>query len=112
MGTGQRRNARINRELPARIANTIVSVKNITRSGLQAACPGMLFDFLAPALRSGTTDIAITLGDNEVARMQCRVVYVSQCGDEYLMGLEFTAFEQNSESLLIDLVTEREQSAA
>jgi len=112
MGIEQRRFPRFNVELTARVQRTTVSVKNISRSGLQAACPAMLFDFLAPALEAGTAELSLTITEEQVARARCKVVYVSEYGDEYLIGLEFAEFEEDGEAMVAGLIAERTQSEA
>ncbi len=111
MGSEQRRFPRFNVELSAKIKATNVSVKNVSMTGMQVACPGMFFDFLAPTLKAGDVELALAITDDQVARMKCKVVYLSDFGDETVIGLSFSEFLEDGETLYRGLIAEREQAA-
>lgn len=94
----QRHHPRIPASLRVELGGFEFSTTNISVTGLQVACPGMIFDLLSDELEAA--ELVVVLPDQKRVRGRCRLVYASEWNDEYLLGLEFANFEDNGHELL------------
>jgi hypothetical protein len=78
-----------------------MTTTNVSLTGLQLSCPGLLFGLLSPALEAGSLDVTLKFPDStDTARARCTVIYVAHYGYEYLIGVRFGEFEADGFEVL------------
>lgn len=82
---------RVSKRLPVQLEGREMTTTNISRSGmqLQVSCPQSWLLSLQQTWDPAATAVQITLPSNDLMRFECSVAYVSECEDEYLIGLKF-----------------------
>lgn len=82
---------RVSRRLPVQIEGREMTTTNISQSGLQlqVSCPQSWLQSLQQTWDRTATDVQIELPTDGIMRFECSVAYVSECEDEYLIGLKF-----------------------
>ena len=92
-GEDRRGCPRLSATLRVEAAGVNLATTNVSTSGMQLSCPGLLFGLLQPALERGTLDAKVELGPDVTVTVRCGVVYVAHYGYEYLLGARFVEFE-------------------
>ncbi len=84
---------------------------NISLGGTQLSCERMQGDMLlkSPKFRGDTVDIKLSLSAEKVCFIKCEVSYFTPYDeDEYLIGIKFLEFIDNSLELLAAFINENE----
>ena len=102
MSTERRDIPRFKAILDVQLQGLRVSTNNICISGAQVSCPSMNFEFLSPELASEAINATVMLPGDKRIQCVCLTEYVTDYGDEYLIGLKFTEFEGNGKELLTE----------
>jgi hypothetical protein len=78
---------------------------NISLHGAQLCCPYMRYTAFKAASRNQKTRLNWNIPDDPVAiSSKAALRYANLCDDEYLIGLEFTEFEGDSEQKWCDFI--------
>ncbi len=85
---------RISKRLTVHMVGFELYSTNVTAAGLQLECPGHRLAALRTRWDPAATPVQIELPDGQHIGAECSVTYVSECDDDYLIGL---AFEQMDE---------------
>lgn len=82
---------RVPRRLPVKMEGREMTTTNISQSGLQVqvSCPQSWLQSLQQTWDRSATAVQIELPTDGIMRFECSVAYVSECEDEYLIGLKF-----------------------
>ena len=93
MPSERRDKLRVDNELPVWIHNRELHTSNISLAGMQVSFPS-LTDGRPISLESDKLPATITLPNKERVRTRCRMVYLSDDGEQVLAGLQITGFEE------------------
>ena len=93
----QPRYPRLRANLRIRIHGMYMATTNISLSGAQVSCPAMKYQVLGAKLASGDAPVQIVLDDDRIDG-KAKVMYASDYGDEFLLGVVFTGFEPESDT--------------
>lgn len=88
----ERRTARrVSKRLPVQMEGREMTTTNISQSGLQVqvSCPQSWLQSMEQTWDRTATAVQIKLPTDDIMRFECSVAYVSECEDEYLIGLKF-----------------------
>ncbi|TNF98997.1 MAG: PilZ domain-containing protein [Gammaproteobacteria bacterium] len=85
--------------LPVNINGLPLHTNNISLSGLQISCPSLMLAMLGDGLEGNTLQVDLTLAGQGKIMTECEVVYVSDYGEEYLIGLHFNSFDGSGQSV-------------
>ena len=88
----------VNRQLAVPVSGLEMLSSNVSRTGLQVACPQMRFASIEKAVRSGQLEAEIELPDTLTLNATCGVAYTSDYGDEILIGLRLERFTESGAS--------------
>lgn len=96
----ERRTApRLIKQIPIRAGHAEFSSTNLSRTGLQFGCPSMWKLRLQPILDAGAITATMELPDDQRVTFDGKIVYSSAVDDEYLVGIEFTGFHGDDETI-------------
>ncbi len=87
-----RRVQRFVKRLAVTVRDMDLYTTNVSASGMQIAVPAMRMFELTTDLEARLMNANITLPNRRCVTATCQVAYVSQYGDEYLIGLHFMNF--------------------
>ncbi len=87
-----RRVPRFVKRLAVVVRGILLHTSNLSASGMQVAVPAMRIFEIKPDLDAGLMNASIRLPNQQLIAAACDVAYVSQYGDEYLIGLHFKNF--------------------
>jgi hypothetical protein len=99
MGIENRRHPRYSARVELGIRGLQIYTNNVSISGFQCSCPTMLMGILLPEDAGGAMDATAKLPDGTVCRFNARVAYLTDYGDEFLIGAQITAFESDGEEI-------------
>ena len=82
---------RVSKRLPVRMEGRELTTTNISKSGLQlqVSCPQSWLQSLQQTWDRTAIAVQLELPTDGIMRFECSVAYVSECEDEYLIGLKF-----------------------
>ena len=83
-----------NRRLRVRVGHCDTYTSNVSASGLQLVYPAMRYPALAKYIADALFVLQLELPDRSVIKARGRAVYTYECGDEYLVGVEFRGFSE------------------
>jgi c-di-GMP-binding flagellar brake protein YcgR len=109
----KRSSQRYHAYLDVEIGNSALPLKttNISLGGTQLTCGRMQGDMLLESekFRGNTVDIKLSLNANMVCFIKCEVRHFTLYDeDEYLIGIKFLEFIDNSLELLVAFINENE----
>ncbi len=84
----------LTRRLQVNVSGLELISADVSRSGLQVACPELRFVRFEQAVQDGELDIQVAIPGGGTVAPRCRVAYSSTYGDEVLVGLQFQAFSE------------------
>mgnify|MGYP006283991319 CR=1 FL=1 len=97
--TEERRVApRFKRQLQVSIGELRLETTNVSESGLQLVCPELWLRRLKRAMDNERIDLVIRVGADLDTKVRGRVAYISEAGDEYLIGVAFERFDGDGEA--------------
>ena len=113
MNSYKRSSQRYHAYLDVKISNSALPLKttNISLGGTQLTCGRMQGDMLLESqkFRGNTVDIKLLLNTKTVCFIKCEVRYFTLYDeDEYLIGIKFLEFIDNSLELLVAFINENE----
>ena len=81
---------RVPKRLPVQMAGRELTTTNISQSGLQlqVSCPQSWLPSLQQTWDRNAIAVQLELPTDGIMRFECSVTYVSECEDEYLIGLK------------------------
>ena len=78
-----------------------LTANNISASGMQVSCPDFLYGRLQDTLESESFQVNTRLPMIETpCAANCKSVYHSEFGDEFLIGLQFLEFKNSDQQAL------------
>ena len=82
---------RVSKRLPVEVEGRSLTTTNVSQSGLQVqvSCPQSWLRSLQETWNRDATEVRIELPEGDLMEVECSVAYVSECDDEYLIGLKF-----------------------
>lgn len=83
---------RLVKRLPVSVREIVCYTTNFSCEGMQLACPAMRLFELKKELDIRSMYCTIHLPEGHDSNVNCRITYVSQYGEEYLVGLQYTQF--------------------
>ena len=87
--------------LPVMIDGIELIANNISSTGLQVSCPDFLYGRLQDTVERDIFQVDIQVPEAEsVCQSSCKVIYHSEFGDEFLIGLEHLDLPGNNQLLL------------
>ena len=104
MAVEKRQHPRFNAGLKAKIKGVSLATKDVSISGMQLACLGMIYDLIARHLKAPPVTVELALPGGQDVRADCSLAYVSDYGDEYLIGLRFERFEDGGQELFENFI--------
>lgn len=98
MVTEARRSPRYARQLDVDIDGLELVTTNVAMGGVQLCCPEMRFSGFHNAHKDGEVTLKIKVpGCDRWVTIRGVTRYANPCDDEYLIGLEFTGFDEDAE---------------
>ena len=100
MATVERRYTRLRLNMRVRLHGMYMLTNDVSFTGAQLSCPAMKFDIIRHKL-AGATELPIELhaGDDRIPVVG-RLMYASDYGDEYLLGVSFMKFPGDGQARL------------
>jgi hypothetical protein len=80
---------RLAAQLQVKLAGLTLTSTNLSPTGMQLACPNLMFAVLQDRLEADPVTMVVTFPDRHTAELTCRVVYEADYGDEVLVGVRF-----------------------
>ncbi len=107
MKSNERKSPRYLAHLQVKIDDFPLSTINISLDGTQLSCNRMIGDILLKNIESGSINIILSLNDNVNVKIKCEERYFSiYDGTEYLIGLKFIEFYDDSREILEAFISE------
>ena len=107
MNSHQRKSPRYFAHLQVKIDDFPLSTINISLDGTQLSCNRMIGDILLKNIVSDSIYIIMSLNDNVNVKIKCEERYISIYDDaEYLIGLKFIEFHDDSRDILETFISE------
>ena len=69
---------------------------NVSLTGAQLSCPAMKYEVIAGKLNGGNAPAEIHAGEDRLP-LEVQVMYASDYGDEYLLGIAFKTWGEGAE---------------
>lgn len=91
---------RLAHQLRVTAGGLALATTNLSTSGLQVECPGLLYGLLQPEAESRSMQLSMQFPDGQTVHVRCEVVYVAYYGYDYLLGLRFAEFEGEGRNIL------------
>ncbi len=104
MAQRYRRNPRYTAAIPIRVRNLSATTANLSVSGAQLAIPGMLFKILEHHFQAGPVEVTLNLGAAGTAVVQAITAYVSEYGDDCLIGVAFSGVGESDQAKIASCV--------
>ncbi|RME32575.1 MAG: PilZ domain-containing protein [Gammaproteobacteria bacterium] len=105
MGEESRRAPRYSRRLRVDLEGGTIWTSNLSDGGMQLAIPELEMDRFRKRLSDGVVELDIHLPGGERLSAQCRVAYLSEYDDEYLVGVKFLSFSGDGRDRYTDYLT-------
>ena len=105
MGEEVRRAPRYSRRLRVELDGGTIWTSNLSEGGMQLAIPDLEMDRFRERLADGAVDLEIFLPGGERLCAQCRVAYLSEYDDEYLVGVKFVSFSGDGRDRFADYLS-------
>ena len=107
MKSNERENPRYFAQLQVKIEDFPLSTINISLDGTQLSCNRMIGDILQKNIESDSINLILSLNDKINVKIKCEEKYFSSYDDtEYLIGLKFIEFYDNSREILEAFISE------
>jgi hypothetical protein len=107
MISNDRKSPRYFAQLQVKIDDLPLSTINISLDGTQLSCNRMIGDILQKHIKNSSINILLSLNDNVNIKIKCEEKYFSIYDDsEYLIGLEFIEFHDDSRKILETFISE------
>lgn len=97
MGDERRIATRFRRQLQVSIGDLQLETSNVSESGLQLVCPPLWLRRLKRNIQNDRLELCIRIGEELQATVTGRVAYISEAGDEFLVGVAFEHFAGDGE---------------
>jgi hypothetical protein len=104
MTSEKRRVQRFSKRLAVAVREIDLYTSNLAAYGMQIAVPAMRMFELTSDLDTRLMTATITLPNQQRVTVTCQVAYVSQYGDEYLIGLHFKSFLDDGLNKLLSFI--------
>ena len=99
MEIDKRRHPRYRVCLDARAQGFEMSTANLSMSGMQLVCPVMIYELSTNELKAGAVEDSLSLPDGKLVNAGFEVVYITEWGDEMLIGSRFTRLDEDAAEL-------------
>ena len=96
-----KRYPRLRLNIRVRLHGMYMLTNNISLTGAQLSCPAMKYEVIRGKLSSGTAPAEIIAGDDRLP-LEAEVMYASDYGDEFLLGVAFRAWSEGAEQKFRD----------
>jgi hypothetical protein len=97
MGDERRIATRFRRQLKVSIGDLQLETSNVSESGLQLVCPPLWLRRLKRSIQNARLELGIRIGEDLQVTATGRVAYISEAGDEFLVGVAFEHFAGDGE---------------
>ncbi|MCC7413545.1 MAG: PilZ domain-containing protein [Gammaproteobacteria bacterium] len=84
---------RFSRRLRTEVGSLALYTSNVSATGIQLVCPGHSLTRFRGMIDEEHAQITLTLTDGRPVQARCKLAYVSEHDDEYLLGLHFERFD-------------------
>jgi hypothetical protein len=99
VGAEGRRSPRYARQLAVDIDGLEIVTTNVAIGGVQLCCPEMRYPGFQRAQQGGDAALRIRVpGSRTWLGVRGAARYADPCGDEYLIGFQFTGFDEDGEN--------------
>ena len=110
MGDEKRQHPRYHAGLKAKIKGVSLATKDVSVTGMQLACLGMIYDLVASHLNTPPVTVELSLPGEQNVRVDCSLAYLSDYGDEYLIGLQFEDFKDDGQRSFAEFMAKLSKS--
>jgi len=84
---------RLRRRLKVHVGDLQLETSNVSATGLQLVCQALWLRRLKRSIEADRVALTIDVGEGPALAARGRIAYLSEAGDEYLVGVHFEHFE-------------------
>ena len=95
----RRTTPRVSKRLTVHVEGHTLTSTSVSESGLQVSCPERWLRTLKESWDRAAAAVKVELPGGETIDVQCAVAYVSEWGDEFLIGLKFNQPDERARVL-------------